>query len=77
MLRTAELGDNVMKGTEYFVSLLTSAIITEECNVMVNGDKLIGTTEYLTLLTKCRVNRCRYNRFRLYLQFLRPATKSI
>jgi len=67
MLYTAELGYNAMKGTEYFVLLLTSVIITEEYNVMVKGGKLIGTTEYLTLLTRCRINRCRYNRVRLYL----------
>jgi len=74
MLHTAELGYNVMKGTEYFVLLLTSVIVTEEYKVTVNGDKLIGTTEYLTLLTRCSINRCRYNRVRLYLQFLKPGT---
>ena len=31
-----QLGYNVIKGTEYFVSLLTSAIITENYNMMVN-----------------------------------------
>jgi hypothetical protein len=44
-----ELGYNVLKGTEYFLSLLTSVVITEECNVMVNNQELIGTAEYLTL----------------------------
>jgi cupin superfamily acireductone dioxygenase involved in methionine salvage len=34
----------VMKGTEYFV-----VVITEEYNVMVNSEELIGATEYLTL----------------------------
>ena len=34
---------------------------------MVNSEELIGTTEYLTLQTMCRLNRCRYNRVRLYL----------
>jgi hypothetical protein len=38
-----------MKGTEYFVSLQTSVVITEECNVMVNSEELIGTTEYLAV----------------------------
>jgi hypothetical protein len=38
-----------MKGTEYFVSLSTSVVITEEYNVMVNSEELIGTTEYLTV----------------------------
>jgi hypothetical protein len=44
-----ELCYNVMKGTEYFVSLQTGVVITDECNVMVNSEELIGTTEYLTL----------------------------
>jgi hypothetical protein len=34
-----------MKGTEYFVSLKTSVVITNEYNVMVNREGLIGTTE--------------------------------
>ena len=34
-----------MKGTEYFMSLQTSVVITGEYNVMVNSGKLIGTTE--------------------------------
>jgi hypothetical protein len=38
-----------MKGTEYFVSLKTSVVITEEYDVMLNSEELIGTTEYLTL----------------------------
>jgi hypothetical protein len=46
---TVELCYNVMKGTEYFVSLYTSVVITEKFNVTVNSDKLIGTTKYLTL----------------------------
>jgi len=29
----------------------------------VNSAELIGTTEYPTLYTRCRVNRCRYNGF--------------
>jgi hypothetical protein len=32
---------------------------------MVNSDELIGTTECLTLQTRFRINRCRYNRVRL------------
>jgi hypothetical protein len=38
-----------MKRTEYFVSLYTNVVLTEECNVMVKSQELIGTTEYLTL----------------------------
>jgi hypothetical protein len=34
---------------------------------MVNSDQFIGTTEYLTLQTRCRINRCRYNGVTLYL----------
>jgi hypothetical protein len=34
---------------------------------MVNSEELIGTTEYLTLYTGFRLNRCHYNRVRLYL----------
>jgi hypothetical protein len=36
-----------MTGTEYFVSLYTSVVITDEYNVMVNSEELIGATEYL------------------------------
>jgi hypothetical protein len=43
-------------------------VITEECNVMVNSVELIGTTEYLTIYTRCRINRCRYNRVRMYFK---------
>jgi len=31
---------------------------------MVNSEKFIGDTEYLT---RCRTKRCRYNRVRLYM----------
>jgi hypothetical protein len=34
---------------------------------MVNSEELIGNTGYLTLYTRCRINRCRYNRARLYI----------
>jgi hypothetical protein len=46
---TVELGYNVVKGTEYIVSLQGSAVITEQYNVMVDSEELIGITEYLTL----------------------------
>jgi hypothetical protein len=36
---------------------------------MVNSDELIGTTEYLTLYTRCHTNRRRYKRVRC-IQFL-------
>jgi hypothetical protein len=38
-----------MEGTEYFVSLQTSVVTTDEYNIMVNSEELIGTTEYVTL----------------------------
>jgi cellobiose-specific phosphotransferase system component IIC len=38
-----------MKGTEYFVSLLTSVVTTERYNVMVNSGDLIRTPENVTL----------------------------
>jgi len=36
---------NVMKGTENFVSLHVNIVQTKQCNVMVSGEELIGTTE--------------------------------
>jgi hypothetical protein len=36
---------------------------------MVNGEESTGTTEHTTLQARCRINRCRYNRVRLYLVF--------
>jgi hypothetical protein len=38
-----------MEGTEYFVSLQTSVVLTEEYNAMVSGEELADTTEYMTL----------------------------
>ena len=37
---------------------------------MVNSEELIGTIEYLTLWARCRVNRFRCNRVRLYLHYI-------
>jgi hypothetical protein len=34
---------------------------------MVNREELIGTAEHVTLYARCRLNRCRYNRVRLYV----------
>jgi len=59
-----------MKGTEYFVSLQTDVVLTEECTVMVNIEELIRTTQYLTLYSRCRIYRSCYNRVRLYLILL-------
>jgi len=33
---------------------------------VVNSEELTGTTEYLTLHTRCSRQRCRYNRVRIY-----------
>jgi hypothetical protein len=45
-----------MKEAEYFVSLQTSVVIKEECDVTVNSGELIGTAEYLTLYASCRLD---------------------
>jgi hypothetical protein len=44
-----ELGYNVIKETEYFISLQKSVVLSEEYNVMVNSDELIRATLSLTL----------------------------
>ena len=33
---------------------------------MVNSEELICVTKYLTLQARCRINRCRHKRIRLY-----------
>jgi hypothetical protein len=38
-----------MKWTTHFVSMCANVVITEEPNVLVKSEELIGTTEYLTL----------------------------
>jgi hypothetical protein len=38
---------------------------------MVNSEELIGTAEYLTVWTRYRLNRCRYNRVQLYMQLIK------
>jgi hypothetical protein len=62
-----EHGYYVMKGTAYFVSLYTSVVLNEKYNVMVNSEELIGTTEHVALYERYLLNRCRYNRVRLYV----------
>jgi hypothetical protein len=44
---TFELGYNVRKGAEYFVSLLTS-VVAEEYNVVISSEEFFGT-RYLAL----------------------------
>jgi hypothetical protein len=46
---TVELGYNVTTRTEYFASLYTGLVITEEYNIMVNSGEVTVTTRYLTL----------------------------
>jgi hypothetical protein len=60
-----ELWYNGMKGTEYFFFFFC-VVLTEEYNFMVNDEELIGTTEYLTLYARCRINRCHYDQVPLY-----------
>jgi hypothetical protein len=36
---------------------------------MVNSTTLIGTREHQKLWTRCRINRCRYNRDRRYMLY--------
>ena len=36
---------------------------------MIWLEALTGTTEYLTLYTGCRIDRCRYKRVRLYIAY--------
>jgi hypothetical protein len=42
-----------------------SAVLCTDTTALVNSEKFIGTTEYLTLQTKY-INRCRHNRVTLY-----------
>jgi hypothetical protein len=44
-----------------------SVVITEECNILVNSEEVIGIMDYLTLQTRCRIDRCRYNRVPLHI----------
>jgi len=48
-----------------------NVVITGEYNVVVNSEELFGTAEYLTQYTRCRINRCRYNRVLLCDSVLR------
>lgn len=49
-----------MHGTEYIVLLHTS-VQTEEYNVTVGSEKLIGTKEHLTLQMSCHIKQCHYD----------------
>jgi len=49
---TAELCYNIMKGTDYFVSLQMSVVLTTKYNVMFNSDESIGTTEHVMSRTR-------------------------
>jgi hypothetical protein len=51
-----------MTGAEYFVSFQMSFFLTEEYNIMVNSEELIGATISDSINAGDHVNRCRYNR---------------
>jgi hypothetical protein len=34
---------------------------------MVTSEEFSGTTKYLTLYMRCRINRCRHNRVPMYI----------
>jgi hypothetical protein len=36
---------------------------------MVSSEELIDTIKYMTLLARCRINRCRYKRVLLFIKF--------
>jgi hypothetical protein len=61
-----QLGYNMMKGAEYWLSVKTSVTLTEEHNVMINSEQLIGTTEYLMLWSRHCIN---HNWLRLHSIF--------
>jgi hypothetical protein len=56
---TVTLGYNIMDGTEYFLLLQKSVVVTDEYNVMVNSEELIGFTEYL--MQQTMPHKCPYN----------------
>jgi len=76
-INRVELGYNVIKGTEYFVSLQTSVVLTEEYDITVNNGALIGNTECLTLWARCRINRCCYNWVWLYYGIPKREAKTL
>jgi hypothetical protein len=49
-----------MDGTEYIV-LLHTRVQTEEYNITVDSEKLIGTKKHLTLQTSCHLKQCHYD----------------
>jgi hypothetical protein len=48
---------------------------TDEYNVMVKNEELIGTTEYLMVYERCPIDRC-YNWVLLYVHNLRKKEKN-
>ena len=62
-----ELCYNVMKRTEYFVSLQTGVVITDECNVMVNP----SAWGHLNPSSYCDVGRLFYGVFKLWSKLQR------
>jgi len=73
ILNTVELGYNGIRGTEYFMSLWTIVVLTEEYNVTVNNEELqwgIRHTKYLMLWSRCGKNRYRYNGVLRHINFV-------
>jgi hypothetical protein len=56
---TVIFGYDMMDGTEYFLSLQISVVLTDEYNVTINSEEIIGSTEYLmqqTMAHKVHLN---------------------
>ena len=46
-----------------FCFVINEYRLTEECNVVVKSEELIGTAEYVTVQVRCRINRCSSTEF--------------
>jgi hypothetical protein len=61
LLCTVEHGYNIVQGNECFVLFQMIVVLTEEYNVIVNSEELVGTTEYLSPQTRYHINCYCYN----------------
>jgi hypothetical protein len=52
-------------------------MVLQTRSIMLWLKKLNGTTKYVMPYSSCRVNRCLYNRFQLYCQFLYNFSRNI
>jgi hypothetical protein len=66
-LNKVAMGFNVMKKDWIYYVLKKSSVLAELCNITVSSEELIGTREYLTLWTRCRIYWRRYNWVELYI----------